>query len=135
MTCFECGATATEKHHVIPRSLGGTRTVALCGSCHGKVHRMARADDISSLTSRSLQKKKKRGERVGAIPYGSALAPDGVHLVDDESEQDMLTLANHHHAAGMSLRAVAAELIRAGHQPRRGRTFSASQVKRMLVTS
>lgn len=38
MTCFECGAKAKEKHHLIPKSLGGTRTVPLCGSCHCKIH-------------------------------------------------------------------------------------------------
>jgi hypothetical protein len=38
MVCFECGQKAKEKHHLIPKSLGGTRTVPLCGSCHCKIH-------------------------------------------------------------------------------------------------
>lgn len=36
--CFECGEPARHKHHVIPKVLGGTRTVPLCESCHSKVH-------------------------------------------------------------------------------------------------
>lgn len=38
-TCFECGFTGDcHQHHVIPRSLGGVKTVPLCETCHGKVH-------------------------------------------------------------------------------------------------
>jgi hypothetical protein len=38
MTCFECGDKATEKHHMIPQSLGGTKTIDLCSKCHCKIH-------------------------------------------------------------------------------------------------
>jgi hypothetical protein len=38
ITCFECGGDAQHNHHVIPKSLGGTRTVPLCHTCHGMVH-------------------------------------------------------------------------------------------------
>jgi hypothetical protein len=38
MTCFECGSAATEKHHVVPRVLGGANTINLCSKCHCKVH-------------------------------------------------------------------------------------------------
>lgn len=36
--CFECGKPAAHNHHVIPRVLGGTRTVPLCLECHSLVH-------------------------------------------------------------------------------------------------
>lgn len=36
--CFECGEPADHEHHVIPRVLGGTKTVALCEWHHGMVH-------------------------------------------------------------------------------------------------
>jgi hypothetical protein len=36
--CFECNSTAQHAHHVVPRKLGGTRTIPLCLDCHGKVH-------------------------------------------------------------------------------------------------
>jgi hypothetical protein len=37
-SCFECGQPAHHRHHVVPEVLGGTQTVPLCESCHGKVH-------------------------------------------------------------------------------------------------
>ena len=37
--CFECGGSEhIHQHHVIPKSLGGTKTIPLCETCHGKVH-------------------------------------------------------------------------------------------------
>lgn len=37
--CFECGGTEyIHQHHVIPKSLGGTKTIPLCETCHGRVH-------------------------------------------------------------------------------------------------
>jgi hypothetical protein len=62
--CFECGAPATERHHVIPHSLGGTKTVPLCGECHAKVHGVngAKRAKISELTKAALDAKKARGE-------------------------------------------------------------------------
>lgn len=36
--CFECNEPAAHAHHIVPFSLGGTRTIPLCETCHGKVH-------------------------------------------------------------------------------------------------
>ncbi len=37
--CFECGGTEEiHQHHVIPKSLGGTKTIPLCNMCHGRAH-------------------------------------------------------------------------------------------------
>lgn len=38
MQCVECGHVAKERHHIIPKSLGGKVTVPLCSKCHSKVH-------------------------------------------------------------------------------------------------
>jgi 5-methylcytosine-specific restriction endonuclease McrA len=57
--CFECGNSATENHHVIPKSLGGTKTVPLCSSCHMKVHGLdgtRRAESHVENTKRGLDK-------------------------------------------------------------------------------
>jgi hypothetical protein len=54
-TCFECEDEATEEHHVVPKSLGGTKTVPLCSKCHAKVHgldKTRRADSSSELIKR-----------------------------------------------------------------------------------
>lgn len=37
--CFECGGTNhIHQHHIIPKSLGGTKTIPLCNICHGRAH-------------------------------------------------------------------------------------------------
>jgi hypothetical protein len=37
--CFECGASGNiHNHHIIPKALGGSKTIPLCVACHGKVH-------------------------------------------------------------------------------------------------
>lgn len=37
--CFECGNNDNlEFHHIIPKILGGTKTLPLCINCHSKVH-------------------------------------------------------------------------------------------------
>lgn len=36
--CFECDNPAEHRHHIIPRCLGGKKTVPLCKSCHKKAH-------------------------------------------------------------------------------------------------
>jgi hypothetical protein len=38
LTCFECGKPAYEEHHIVPESLGGTKTVPLCPDHHSLVH-------------------------------------------------------------------------------------------------
>ena len=37
--CFECGSSEhIHQHHIIPKSLGGTKTIPLCNMCHGRAH-------------------------------------------------------------------------------------------------
>lgn len=37
--CFECGSDVNiHNHHVVAKSLGGIKTIPLCGDCHGLVH-------------------------------------------------------------------------------------------------
>jgi hypothetical protein len=65
--CFECGKEATEDHHVIPESLGGTKTIPLCGGCHSLVHGgyFRRRDDHAALTRLGLQRARERGVKLG----------------------------------------------------------------------
>jgi 5-methylcytosine-specific restriction endonuclease McrA len=46
--CVNCGKQAEHYHHIIPRSLGGTdnetNLVALCNTCHGKLHGLEYTD-------------------------------------------------------------------------------------------
>lgn len=47
--CFECGKPAEHRHHVVPRSLGGTKTIPLCTPCHRKVHAPGQALALGEL--------------------------------------------------------------------------------------
>ena len=88
---------------------------------------------IGERTSVAMQHKASKGERVGAVPYGFALADDGVALVEVDAEQAVIREARILREAGLSLRAVSAELARRGFATRSGRTFNAEQVRRMVA--
>tara|TARA_R110000796_G_scaffold210188_2_gene326448 strand:+ start:1277 stop:1543 length:267 start_codon:yes stop_codon:yes gene_type:complete len=42
--CVCCGATAREKHHVVPKSKGGKFTVPICRGCHDMIDRTPLGD-------------------------------------------------------------------------------------------
>lgn len=88
---------------------------------------------IGERTAVAMKHKAEKGERVGAVPYGFAVAADGVALVEVEAEQAVIGEARTLRAAGLSLRAVAAELTRRGFLARKGRPFAAEQVRRMVA--
>ena len=89
-------------------------------------------NQIAERTSTAMQHKRSNGERVGAVPYGFALAADGVHFEPVAAEQEVIALARELRANGMSLRAVAAELASRGRTSRTGKVFEAQQVSRMV---
>lgn len=62
--CFECDLPAECAHHVVPHSRGGTRTIPLCNSCHGKAHGLASANH-SELIKEGMLKAKKKGRHAG----------------------------------------------------------------------
>lgn len=90
---------------------------------------------IGERTRVALQHKKAQGQRVGGIPYGYQLADDGVQLVEHEGEQLVLSGTRKLRAAGLSLRAIAAELDKRGLRNRAGRTFGPSTIKRVLAAA
>lgn len=76
LVCFECGVQADHAHHVVPRVLGGTKTVNLCLKCHAKVHSMEKmAHPI--LIKRGLAKRRAKGMyNGGSIRYGKKVVDD-----------------------------------------------------------
>lgn len=86
---------------------------------------------IGQRTRAALAVKKARGERVGAVPLGLAVAGDGVALVEDPAEARALALIAELRAAGLSVRAIAAELDRRG-VPARGTRWHPTSVQRLL---
>lgn len=62
--CQNCKKKSTiHKHHVVPRSQGGTLIVILCEGCHGKVH--GRKLRVTALINEGLRKAKERGVKLG----------------------------------------------------------------------
>lgn len=124
--CFECGEPAAHDHHVIPRSVGGTKTVPLCAKCHGLVHGIRVAHP--QLTKQALQKKIAIGERAGTVRRGYRLGGDGKSLVPDEAEQATVELILQLLDEGMTLRRIAAQLECRGVVTRKGKPFGFSAV-------
>lgn len=88
---------------------------------------------ISERVSAALQVKKARGERVGQVPYGYAVADDGVCLEPLEREQGVLRAVRGMKAEGLSTRKIAARLAALGIVSRAGKPFGQTQVVRMLA--
>lgn len=89
---------------------------------------------IRSRTTAALAVKKARGERVGEVPIGFRVREDGRALVEHEAEQVALTRVQELHAAGFSVRAIAAVLNDEG-VPARGSRWHATTVARLLERS
>ena len=63
--CFECGSTGSlHDHHVVPRVIGGSKTIKLCEHCHGKIHGLDFTDH-SILVKKGIEDAKRRGVRLG----------------------------------------------------------------------
>lgn len=87
---------------------------------------------IRARTAQALSVKKRRGERVGSVPLGWKLDGDGVHLVADDDEQEIIRLARELQGEGLTLRGIGAELERRGVLPRSGGKWSPGTVSRVV---
>lgn len=87
---------------------------------------------IATRTRAALAAKRARGEKTGGdLPVGAALAEDGVTLTADTAEAAAVDTIRDLRAAGMSVRAIAAELDARGI-PARGERWHATTVARVL---
>jgi DNA invertase Pin-like site-specific DNA recombinase len=88
---------------------------------------------IGERTAAAMAHKAASGEYTGGeAPYGYAVE-DG-RLVALEAEQAVIAEARALREGGLSLRAVAAELDRAGLRARTGKAFAASQIARLVAS-
>jgi DNA invertase Pin-like site-specific DNA recombinase len=69
---------------------------------------------IKARTKAALQAKRRRGERVGELPYGFTLEADGRTLTPDAAEQAVIGKIHELRGEGHTLRSIAAELTRQG---------------------
>lgn len=86
---------------------------------------------IRARTKAALDVKRRRGERIGTVPYGYMLAPDGCKLLPEPREQKMVKLVRRLRAGGSSLRSIAAELEDRGFRPRTGKAWHAATIKQI----
>lgn len=87
---------------------------------------------IAERTSTALQHLKSMGRYIGGhVPYG--FKRDGDHLVSDSHEQQIIAIARSLKDDGLSLRKIGAALSDLDFHPRSGGTWSAQQVKSLLV--
>ena len=85
---------------------------------------------IRSRVSAALAVKAARGEKVGGVQtYGTA---DGIDAERNGVEAEIVAAVVKAHAAGLSIRAIAAELAAAGHRTRKGGEIQPTQVARIL---
>jgi DNA invertase Pin-like site-specific DNA recombinase len=75
---------------------------------------------IGERTHEALSHKIRKGERVGHVPYGYTLAPDGKTLLEDPTEQEGIALIQELHAKGLGYRAICRELTAKGFKAKRG---------------
>lgn len=101
MVCFECESKAHHAHHVVPRVLGGTKTVSLCSVCHAKIH----GDHLlrtSELTKAGMKKARDAGFYVsGRAPFGTEVVNG--KLIKNEREQNIIQEMILMQNAGLSL--------------------------------
>ncbi len=91
-------------------------------------------DQVSERTTLAMQHKKAAGQRVsGRLPYGKALAADGVHLEDCPSEQQVMRLARAYYPQGLSSRKIAERLAARGCYSRAGTPFTPSAILAMVA--
>jgi DNA invertase Pin-like site-specific DNA recombinase len=86
---------------------------------------------IGERTRDALRHKRSRGERVGNIAFGYRLAPDGVHIEPEPSEQAMIDTIGELRAKGRSLRRIATDLNRRGWRTRKGTEWRLESVARV----
>ncbi len=77
---------------------------------------------IGERTRDALQHKKSKGERVGKVPFGFDVAGDGVSLIPNAREQEVIGLIRRLRGDGHSLREIAAELNAQGITRKQGAT-------------
>lgn len=80
----------------------------------------------------ALAERKAKGQRAGNIPYGFRLAADGVHVVPDEVEGEVISVVRRLAGEGMSQRKIARHLEARGVTGRTGAPLRQTQIANIL---
>lgn len=87
---------------------------------------------IRTRTRAAMAAARKRGQRIGRVPFGMALAPDGRHLVVSLEEQGILEEIRRLRSRGYALVAIADALNARGLRNRQGRPWQRSFIGQLL---
>ncbi len=90
-------------------------------------------DQISERTKMAMAHKRSQNERVGTIPYGFDLAEDGVALIPNEAEQEIIRVIHELRSRGLSLRAIADQLTISNYPTKKGAKWKHTTVKTILT--
>ena len=81
-------------------------------------------DLISERTKGAMAHMASQGRRVGGIPYGFQLAQDGLHLIEDPAEEEILRTIRNLRVHGRTWAQVADEMNRKGLHTKKGLPWS-----------
>jgi len=142
-TCFECGSEEDiHHHHVVPKSLGGTKTIPLCSRCHSLVH----GTDLTStsiLTKKALNKRILEGKACGGLPpYGLSKDANN-NFVPNLQEMAILRLIhkfrNTPYGKAKNRKTpwhvVASQLNERGIKNRSAENWTMANVRKVIITS
>lgn len=88
---------------------------------------------IRARTRAALQAKRRKGERVGSVPYGFRLKSDGKSLAPVEAQQRQIRRMVRMRKRGKSLRAIAECLNSAGVKPARAERWNPMSVRKIVA--
>lgn len=89
-------------------------------------------ETIVERTQDAIDHKRARGERIGTIPYGWRIDPDGKSLAVDADEQAVIDELHAARQRGRSFQTLANDLNAAGVPTKSGRTWRASTLAKIL---
>ena len=135
--CFECEITeCIQHHHVVPRSVGGTKTIPLCSICHGKVHGIKRDKQInaSELTKLGMARAKANGVSFGNPNWKTEQKKGRVSIQKnaDAFALKMLSIIQPMLLNGMGHTAIANSLNNSEVKTRRGGCWTNTTVRRLV---
>jgi len=92
---------------------------------------------IGARTASAMAQKKERNEYTGGkVPFGYTLDVDGVHLVEDQAEQAVITRIQKLRDKGYSLRQIGTELEQAGIFTKEGKqVWNPKTVRQLLMVA
>jgi hypothetical protein len=129
--CFECGSTADHDHHVIPQSLGGTKTVPLCARCHSLVHASSLVA-AQSLSRAAIEKRRAEGRQPNGSPAYGWRWSNGDVVPHPEEQRAKATIV-HLFGEGLGFEEIADSLNAAGLLRRGNARWNSHSINKRCV--